>query len=71
MDRVVSRANFFTGVVFECDIARYWPMAVLCMLYKISCNPMHTLYKDYGALSGGFIAYVPVQVTCSSLVAQQ
>ena len=40
-------------------------MAVLCMLYKIRCNPIHTLY---GALPG---PYVPVQVTRGALVAHR
>ena len=53
------------GVVFECDIARRRSVAVLCMLYKIRCNPVYLLN---GALPG---AYVPVRVTCSALVAHR
>ena len=41
----------------------YRSLAVLCMLYKIRCNPMHPLN---GALPG---PYVPVRVTCGALVA--
>ena len=44
LDRVVSGASFLTGGVFEFDIAPCQFVAVLCMLYKIRCNPMHPLY---------------------------
>ena len=40
-------------------------MAVLCMLYKIRCNPVHPLN---GALPG---QYVPVWVTRGALVAHR
>ena len=40
-------------------------VAVLCMLYKIRCNPMHPLN---GALPG---PYVPVRVTFGALVAHR
>ena len=50
--------------VFECDTAHRRSVAVLCMLYKIKCNPMHHLN---GALLG---PYVPVWVTRCDLVAQ-
>ena len=43
LDLVVSGARFLTGGVFECDIAHRRSVAVLCMLYKIRCNPMHPL----------------------------
>ena len=43
LDRVVSGASILTGVVFECDFAHRRYVAVLCMLYKIRCNPMHPL----------------------------
>ena len=56
LDRVVSGASFLTGGVFECDFAHCRSVAVLCMLYKIRCNPMHALY---GAL---FVPYVPVRL---------
>ena len=61
----VSGARFLTVGVFECDIACRRPVAVLCMLYKIRCNPMHHLN---GPLPG---PYVPVWVTCSAPVAHQ
>ena len=56
--RAVSGASFLTGGVFECDIAHRRSVSVLCMRYKIRCNPMHPLY---GALPD---PYAPVRVTC-------
>ena len=44
LDRGVSGASFFTGGVSECDLAHHRYVAVLRMLYKISCNPMNPLY---------------------------
>ena len=41
LDRVVSGAQFLTGGVFECDIAHRRSVALLYMLCKIRCNPMH------------------------------
>ena len=46
LDRVVSSA-FLTGCVFKYGIAHRRSVVVLCMLYKIRCNPMHL---HYGAL---------------------
>ena len=63
VDRVVSGASFLTGGVFECDLAHRHSMAmmaVLCMLYKIRCNPLHPLY---GALP------MLVRVTGSTVIA--
>ena len=40
-DRLVTGASFLTGGVVVCDIAHRRFVAVLCMLYKIRCNPMH------------------------------
>ena len=57
LDRAVSGARFLTGGVFE--------FAVLCMLYKIRCNPMHPLNDE---LCG---PCVPVWVTHSALVAHR
>ena len=65
LDCVVSGAWFLTGGVFECDITHHRSDAVLCMLYKIRCNPMQPLTD---ALPG---LHVPVQVTCGALVAHQ
>ena len=62
LDHAVSGARFITGGVFECDIAHRRSVAVLCMLYKIWCNPVHPLN---GALPG---PYVPVRVTCGALI---
>ena len=63
--RAVSGVPFLTGGVFECDIAHRRSVAVLCMLYKIRCNPMHPLSD---ALSG---SYVPVRVTRGALIAHR
>ena len=63
LDRAVSSAQFLTGGVFECHISHRQSVAVLCMLYKIRCNPVHPLN---GALPG---PYVSVLVTSSALVA--
>ena len=57
--------QFLTGGVFECDIVHRRSVAVLCILYKIRCNPVHPLC---GAFPG---PYVPVRVTCSALVAHR
>ena len=65
LDRVVSGARFLTGGVFECDIANCRSVAVLCMLYKMRCNPMHPLIDP---LPG---SYVPVRVTRGVLVAHR
>ena len=62
LDRAVNGAQFLTWGVFECDIAHRRSVAVLCMLYKIRCNPVHPLN---GALPG---PYVPVWVTLGALV---
>ena len=51
--------------MFECDVAHRRSVAVLCLLYKIRCNPMHPLN---GALPG---PYVPVRVTRGALVAHR
>ena len=59
LDRVLSGARFLTVDVLECDTAHRQSVAVLGMLYKIKCNPMHTLN---GALHG------PVPVTRDALV---
>ena len=57
VDRVVSGAVFLTGGGFECERAHRLSVAVLSMLYKIRCNPLHRLY---GALP---VPYVPARVT--------
>ena len=65
LDRVVSGVSFLTGGVFECDLAHRRSVAVLCMPYKIRCNPMHPLC---GALS---VPYVPVQDTLGAVIAHR
>ena len=61
-DRLVSGASFLTGCVFECDLAHRRSVAVLCMLYKIRCNPVH---PDFGALP---VPYVPVRITRAAVM---
>ena len=65
LDRAVSGALFLTGspVLFECGIAHRRSLTVLCMLYKIRCNPLH---PRNGALPRPF---VPVQATRGVLLA--
>ena len=65
LDRAVSGARFLTGGMFQCDTAHRRSVAVLCMLYKIRCNPVHPLN---GALPG---PYVPARVTRGALVAHR
>ena len=65
LDRVVSGASFLTGGAFECDLAHRRSVAVLWMLYKIRCNPIHRLC---GALP---VAYVPVRGTRGAVIAHQ
>ena len=64
LDRAVSDARFVTRGVFECDIA-HRSLAVLCMLCKIGCDPVHPLNSG---LPG---PYVSVLVTCGALVAHR
>ena len=61
----VSGAMFLTGGVFERDISHCRSVAVLCMLYKIRCNPVH---PPNGALPG---PYVPVRATRGDPVAHR
>ena len=65
LDRVVSGASSLTGGVFACDLAHRRSVLVLCMLYKIMCNPMHPLY---GALP---VPYMPVWVTRGAVIAHR
>ena len=65
LDSAVSGARFLTGGVFEYDIVHRRSVAVLCMLYKIRCNPVHPLNS---ALPG---PHVPVRVTRGALVAHR
>ena len=65
LDRVVSGASFLTGGVFECDLAHRLSVIVLCMLYKIGCNPMHPLYGVRP------VSYVPVRVTRFTVIAHR
>ena len=47
LDCVVSGACFLAGGLLECDLAHHLSVAVLCMLYKIRCYPMHPLMVLY------------------------
>ena len=64
LDCVVSSQNLTSGV-FECDLAHRRSVTVLCMLYKIRCNPMHPLH---GALP---VPYVPVWVKRGAVIAHR
>ena len=61
LDRAVSGARFLTMCVFECDIAHRRSVAVLRVLYKIRCNPLHPLYCVRP------VRHVPVLVTRGAL----
>ena len=65
LDRVVSGACFIAGGVLNCNISHRRSVAVLCMLYKIRCNPKHPLC---GVLP---VPYVPVRVTRGALIAHR
>ena len=41
LDCIVSCACFLAGGVLNCNLSHRRSVAVLCMLYKITCNPMH------------------------------
>ena len=62
LDYWISGARFLTGSVLECDLAHRRSVAVLSMLYKIRCNPMHPLYGAFP------VPYVPVRVTLGALM---
>ena len=62
LDSAVSGSSHLTGGVFECDLAHSRSVAVLCMLYKIRCTPMHPLY---GVL---LVPYVPVRIICGAVI---
>ena len=60
LDRVVGGACFLDGDVLKCNLSHHRSVALLCMLYKIRCNPLHPLC---GAL--------PVRVTRGALIAHR
>ena len=43
--RIVSGACFLAGGVLNCNLFHRRSVAVLCMLYKIRCNPMYPLCR--------------------------
>ena len=65
LDHIASSACFLAGGMLNCDLSHRRSVAVLCMLYKIRCNPKHPLC---GALP---VLYVPVRVTCGALIAHR
>ena len=65
LDLVVSGACFISGAVLNCNISHRRSVALLWMLYKIRCNPMHPLC---GTLP---VPYVPVRVTHGTLIAHR
>ena len=65
LDRVVSSACFLAGGVLNCNLSHRRSVAMLCMLHKIRCNPMHPLRS---ALP---VPYVPVRVTRGTLIAHR
>ena len=65
LDRVVSGACFLAGGLLNCNLSHRRSLTVLCMLYKIRCNPMHPLCD---ALP---VPYMPVLVTRGTLIAHR
>ena len=65
LDRVVISACYLAGGVLNCNLSHRRSVAVLCMLYKIRCNPKHPLC---GTLP---VPYVPVRVTRCALIAHR
>ena len=51
--------------MFECDLVHRRSVAVLCMLYKIRCNPMHTLCDAFP------VPYVSVRVPRGAVIAHR
>ena len=65
LDRVVSGTCFLAGSVLNCHLSHRRSVAVLCMMYKIRCNPNHPLC---GALP---VPYMPVRVTRGALISHR
>ena len=65
LDPAVSGTLFQTGSLFECDISRRRSVAILFMLYKIRCNPVHPLKVALPR------PYVPVRVIRGALVSHR
>ena len=65
LDRIVSGACYTAGSVLNCDLSHRRSVAVLCMLYKIRCNPKHPLCVTLP------VPYVPVRVTRGALIAHR
>ena len=65
LNYLVSGACVLAGGVLNCNLSHRRSVAMLCMLYKIRCDPMHPLP---GALP---VLYVPVRVTRGTLIAHR
>ena len=65
LDSVVSGACFLARGMLNYNLSHRRSVAELCMLYKITCNPMHPLC---GAL---LVPYVPFRVTLGTLIAHR
>ena len=66
--------QFFNWGVFECDLAHRRSVAVLCMLYKIWCNPMHPSpdrYTQRGVTPLYDALPVPVQITRRAVISHR
>ena len=62
---LVLMMHSITDAVSICDLSHHRSVAVLCMLYKIRCNPKHPLC---GALP---VPYVAVRVSRGALIAHR
>ena len=65
LNRVVSGACFLAGGVLNCSLSHRRSVAMLCMLYKSRCNPMHPLCS---ALP---VPYVLIRVARGALIAHR
>ena len=65
LDRVVSDACLFAGGVLNSNLSHRRSVAMLCILYKIRCNPMHplcgalTVPFTHGTLTAYRYTYAP------------
>ena len=65
LDLVVRGASFLAGGVLECNLAHRRSVAVLCMLFKITSNPMHPLSCAFT------LPYAPARLTRGALVSHR
>ena len=59
---LLLECNIECNMLLECNIEHRRSATVLCMLYKIGCNPMYSLYCAIP------VPYVPVPVNLGALV---